>query len=352
MARPHTLQGLRINEVSLVDAPANPHAFALLFKRKDTVMPKPAAKASETALERMLTRLGLGKRASLAEPPDPDTYGDAAAATVDKATQALATSISSILGDDAVLEKTAAITQSLAEFRAHLGEAMPEQIEKAMRDVALATATRKDDTMPTHDELTATVAELTKQLADSRVALAKAKKAPAEPDPDPDAAADAAEPADPKKKPLFGKQDTPEAVALAKALAETADLHKRVAGFEAERELLAMQKRAVEVGAAPAQAEVLLKASKGDLAAFDTLLGLLKAANAQAKSGALFKEFGAVGGPVDGSAAAEVESLAQAMIKTTPTLSPILARVQVRKAQPELAQRERNEERATARATA
>jgi hypothetical protein len=434
MGRAHTLKGLRVDEVSLVDAPANPGALHVLFKRRDATMdvdpiikrtfsadqrkelaasgaalpdgsfpientadlhnaikavgrasdPDKAkahiksraralgataslpdewkgAKAADGPLDRLLNRLGLRKN----QPADidPDRYADAAAAAVDQATDALGKSIRSILADAAVTDKAEAIGKSLAEFRGYLGDAMPEQIEKAMRDVALAgVEIEKDNTMPTLEEVTATNAELQKRLAAAEFEVAVAKmsakhKAHMDKLKTDDAKAKfAAKSTDDRNKEVDAAEpdadDSDTAKRLKKALADTEDLQKRLAVFEADKELISFQKRAREIGIAEAQAETILKASKGDGTAFQAVLDMIKAANAQARTGTLFKEFGAAGGmpPAGGVARAEVEQKAETLRKADPKLSVIAARVQVRKADPDLAQRERDEERAAVRA--
>jgi hypothetical protein len=436
MGRAHTLQGLRVDEISLVDAPANPGAMAVLFKRKDPAMPteaelidaymkrdftadqrKAAAAKGEAmpdgsypianrddlknavravgrasdpdkakahiksrakalgctgdlpdtwktadagVLDRLLTRLGIGKRAT-PETVDPDTYIDAASASVDKATAALAQSIASIQADAAVVDKTGAIEKSLAEFRAFTADAAADQIEKAMRDVALATHVRKDDdVMPTPEEQVAT---LSKQLADATLELAKAKMNAKHSKfmdglKNQDAKDKfAAKPHDERESQIAAASDNDaddtkkRDVELTKALGEVADLQKRLATFEADRELDDFRKRASAIGVGDAQAEVLLKASKGDGEAFGKVLDMVKAATTAARTGSIFKEFGGSSGTGGvGSAAAEVTAKAEVLMKAEPTLSPILARVRVRKANAELAQREREEERAASRA--
>lgn len=349
-ARPHLLKGLVVSEISLVDAPANPGALHVLFKRKDARMAT-AVKTDGGALDRLLQRLGIGKKAPAAV--DPDSYLDAAGAKIDAATEALGKSITSILADEKVTDKSAEIAKSLAQFRSHTGDQVGEQIEKAMRDVALATAVTKDDAMPTMEEMTASIADLSKKLADTEAELAKAKKAA----PDPDASDDAAAAAKKKKDAEAAMAKSTEGALflaeLKKSQDEAVELAKRVAVFEAERELEAMKKRATQIGAAEAQAEVILKASKGDAKAFEAVLDMIKAANAQAKTGAIFKEFGATGvAAAEGTAKAEVEAMASTLVKADPKLSLIHARVAVRKANAELAQRERDEERAAIRAHA
>ena len=439
MGRKHTLKGLTVDEISLVDAPANPGAVALLYKRRDPTMDAAAtaylkrsfsdderrklassgaalpdgsfpienvedlhnavklaghasdparakahvrarAKALDAeaaipdawkrepgALDRLLTRLGLAKRVPATE-IDPDTYSDAAADAVDKATDALGVSIASILADAAITDKAPAIQKSLAEFRTHLGDAVPDQIEKAMRDVAQAAGViEKDDhPMPTIEELSATVEALTKRLADAEAAVDvnklsdKHKKFHDSLKTEDAKAKFAAKSADERDKQMEGKGDNDgdeackrqiEAENLAKALEHTAALEKRLATFEAEREIMLMRKRATDIGVGEAQAEVLLKASQGDATAFDAVLGMLKAATAQARTGGVFKEFGTTqGGGTGAGARGEIEAMAETLTKADPTLSIIQARVAVRKTHTALAQRERDEERAAIRA--
>lgn len=358
--RPRTLKGLSVHEVSLVDAPANPGALHILYKRKDPAMPAdPASKATtakaESALERLLSRIGLRKSASV-DPAGFEAHADAAAARVDEATQALKTSLDSILADPSGADKSAAIDKSLAEFRAYLGEAVPAEIEKAMRDVAHA-ATGDRDPMPSQDE---TIATLTKRLDAAEFELAKAKLPPAHAKYMTDkgmsaeqqkafAAKTDAEREDQMENNPLSKRADPQNEELRKALAETASLNKRLAAFEAEKELELMKRRAVEIGVPEAQAETILKASKGDGQAFEQVLTLLKAATTQAHTAKLFGEFGTVG-KAAGSAAAEIEAKAEELRKSDPKLSIATAKVAVRKNDVALAQRERDEERASLRA--
>jgi len=218
--------------------------------------------------------------------------------------------------------------------------------------------------MPTPDELTALNADLQKRLDAALLDVAKAKmsdkhkafmdkletddakaKFAAKSPEDRDAQCDAA-----NKRLALGDSDT--AIALRKALDDQEDLRKRLAVFEEDRELMAFKKRASDIGVAETQAELILKASKGDQKSFDAVLDMIKAANAQARTAGVFKEFGSNGGVPrgNGSALAEIEAHAETLRKADPKLSLIQARVTVRKAHPDLAQRERDEERAAIRA--
>lgn len=347
------LKGLVVDEISLVDSPANPGALHILFKRKGQPMPtaeelaeteRKKALATPSALDRLLVKLGITKRAAPGA-IDPETYVAAASEKLGEATKALAKSIGEINKDDTIADKNAAIAKSMGEFLTFSADATAEQIEKAMRDVALLKSGKDDTGMPTDAEQ---VAALTKQLADRDAELAIAKAAA-----DPAAAAAAkkkkeeADAADAYKKQLEANGGS---VALTKALADVVELNKRVATFEAERELETFRKRATAIGVAEAQAEVLLKASKGDPEAFGKVLDLIKGATAQIRTGALFKEFGGAGtGANDGTAHAEVAAKAEVMMKADPKLGAIAARVAVRKADLALAQRERDEERAHTR---
>jgi hypothetical protein len=117
--------------------------------------------------------------------------------------------------------------------------------------------------------------------------------------------------------------------------------------FEAKDELAVMAKRATDAGIPAIHAELILKASKGEPESFDKMLALFKAQAAQLKTSVIFKEFGGSSGTgADGSALAEIEGHAATLIKADPTMSLIAAKVAVRKSQPALAQRERDEERA------
>jgi hypothetical protein len=372
----NALKGLWVGEISLVDAPANPGAVHVLFKRKATSMPtiRTTKTAAEGALDRLLTKLGLNKRApeNGADAFDPAVYTDAASSVVDKATDALNVSIASIMADVAVVDKAAAIAKSVAEFRAFTGEGVSDQIEKAMRGVAVATTgenpanpVRKDDTMPTPAEMEATIATMTKRALAAEFEVAKAKMS----DKHKSYMADSGMSDDDKGKFVAASADDRDAmmtkapvkkvdpdasVALTKALSDVTDLQKRLAVFEADREVAAMQKRATEIGVSTSQAETILKASKGDATAFGVVLDMIKAANEQARVGGVFKEFGASGGTTGntGTAAALVVAKAEELRKADPKLSLIAARVAVRKADTDLAQRERDEERALQRANA
>lgn len=345
--RPHMLKGLQVDEISLVDAPANPGAFHILFKRGGQPMPTPAEleiarkkAATPGPLERLLVKLGITKSA---ETVDPETFVAAATSAFDQARIALGKSIDSIIADAAVTDKAAAIAKSMEEFKTFTDDTVGDQIEKAMRAVALLKAGKDDAPMPTEAEQ---IAALTKQLADKEAELALAKAA------DPAAAAAAA-----KKK----KEDDEAAamkkrleaaggsVELTKALGQIETLQKTVAGFEAEREMATFRKRAADIGVAEAQAEVIMKASKGDEKSFAAVLDMLKSATTAARTGGVFKEFGGAGGAGAGGAKGEVDAAAEVMRKANPALSIFQARAAVRKSDLDLAQRERDEERAAAR---
>lgn len=361
--RPHRLKGLYVNEISLVDAPANPGAVHLLFKRKDAPMPSEseiAAAAAKKAkdsgvLERLMTRLGLGKR-DAAGVVDPDTYTDAASAAIDKACLALTESVTSIMADAAVTDKPAAVAKSMSDFRAFTADAAGEQIEKAMRDVALLTKSGKDDTVTDVEQ----IASLKKQLADAQMEVAVSKLSAKHAKHMAGLTTDAAKASFMAKSPeerdaACAGDDTNKlldpatAVALTKAQTEIADLNKRILAFEADKEMAVFRKRAGDIGLAEAQAEMLLKASKGDETEFAKLLAVVKSATEAARTGGVFKEFGGSGGAgAGGEASAEVNSKAETLRKADPKLSLIQARVAVRKSDLPLAQRERDEERAMA----
>jgi hypothetical protein len=320
---------------------------------------------SDGAWDRLLTRLGIRKAADTPTTLDPDAYADAAEADLDKALEGLGTAISSILGDAAVTDKAAAITKSLGQFRVHTADKLADHIEKAMRDVALAAGAGgssqggKEGLMPTIEELTKEITTLTARVtkAETEANIAKLSQTHA----DYAAAADMSEDdkatfaaktpterdAHMAKNPIK-KSDPKLPPEVVEALAKAKETSDRLAVLEADRALIDMRKRAVDIGVGEAHAEVMLKARTGDQASIDKVFDLVKAANAQAKAGALFSEFGSRGGAgaPDGSARAEVQTKAEELRKSDGKLTLEIARVQVRKNNPDLAQRERAEERA------
>jgi hypothetical protein len=314
-----------------------------------------------SAWDALLTRLGIRKAEPA--PVDPDTYSEAAEADVDAAVAALGKSLETILGDGAVTDKAAAVLKSLGQFRIHVADKVSDHIEKAMRDVALASAAAgsprgKEGDMPTLDELNKTITDLTARVtkAEREANIAKLSQAHADyaaasdMDEDDKAKFAAKSPAERDahmaKNPIK-KLDPKLPPEVVEALAKAKETSDRLAVLEGERALSDMRKRAVEIGVGEAQAEVLLKAQAGDKDAIAKVFELLKAANAQAKTGKLFEEFGSrtPGGPA-GSARAEVQAKAEELRKSDGKLTLEIARVNVRKANPDLAQRERDEERA------
>lgn len=360
MGRAHRLKRLTVSEISLVDAPANQGAHHLLFKRKGPVMPKELS-----PLERMLQKLGLAKRGTVEDKaPDPDTYADAASTAIDKATEALNKSIGTILADEKITDKAGEIAKQMATMRAHLGDEVSTHIEKAMRDVALVSLDKNgDQSMPTTDELAAQIAALTKRADNAEFELAKSKL-PADTlayiaavemsaaDQATFVKASAADQAKtmkdkpPAKKKVVDPDAADDAAEMKKRDDTIAALTKSIAKFEAEAELQAMRKRATEVGLPEAQAEIILKASKGDPEAFGKVLDLMKAQNAQAKTAQLFGEFGSTRVAKEGSATAEVDTKVIELTKADPKKSAITARAEIMKANPELFRRVRAEEMA------
>lgn len=318
-----------------------------------------------SALDRMLMKLKLVKRAPTAEDvPDPDVYADLASASIDKAADALSKSIASIIADEKITDKNAEIAKQIATMRGHVGDEVSTHIEKAMRDVAQVANLDKsgDKDMPTTDELAAQIAALTKRADGAEFELAKSKLSPeartyitdsemSDKDQATFVKASAADQAKTMKDNPPKKKKTPATPLdpddeMTKRDATIADLKKSIAKMEAERELGEMRKRAAAAGLPEAQADIVLKASKGDADAFGKLLDMMKASTAQAKTASLFSEFGSTRVAKEGSAAAEVEGKAAEIIKGDASLSPAAARAKVLKANPELYRRQREEERA------
>ena len=142
------------------------------------------------------------------------------------------------------------------------------------------------------------------------------------------------------------------AAAVAKALAsnpEVVALRKRAADLEAVNALVTFTKQAADLGIGDAHGVTLQKAYAGDKASIDTLAGLLKAANMQAKEAGIFKEFGSGSGNLDVGSSAHDQMLAKAaeLRKADPKLTEAQAYAKAYSdpANVALAKRERAENR-------
>ena len=112
------------------------------------------------------------------------------------------------------------------------------------------------------------------------------------------------------------------AAEVKKAQAEVADLRKRLAAMEDERELGSFRKQAVELGLPEEDGAKLQKAYRGDKAAVDHLIGIIKAQGKQVAEGGLFKEFGSTRGDAVGAKAYdELKALAAEVQKANPSLT-------------------------------
>ena len=106
-------------------------------------------------------------------------------------------------------------------------------------------------------------------------------------------------------------------------------------------------KRAVDAGLPESDGELVFKAYAGDPAALDGLLERLKSANAAAKEGGVFKEFGASGASGPQNAVDELKAKAAELRKADPKLTPsqAFAKAYIDPANAKLAARERSENR-------
>lgn len=131
--------------------------------------------------------------------------------------------------------------------------------------------------------------------------------------------------------------------ALAKAESEKADLAKRIAALEDEREMAAFAKKAEDMGLPASKGEMIRKAEGGDKAAWNEWCALFKSAmTADAKS-LVYKELGATVGENSDDPVVMLKAKAAELRKVHPELSEqqAFARVYQDPANAELAKAER-----------
>jgi hypothetical protein len=292
---------------------------------------------------------------------------------------ALRQSISSIMLDDAVKDKKAAIDETIAQYVAFVETAVPEEVEKAMRDAVLATAGAsgsQDDiskgTTMTDEEKKAAEAK-DKELADTQKSLTIAKREIAilkmsdkhqaymanrgddmsQDEKDKFADMEPAErDAHMEKHPVKDNEVEKRMNAeIAKRDAEVADLKKRLEAREAADALVGYTKRAVELGIGEAHGVTLQKAYSGDKAALDEITKLLAAAQAQAREGGVFKELGTTAsGNTDATPHDAIMAKAHELRKNDPklTIEQAYAKAYADPANAEIAKRERAQNRPAA----
>lgn len=297
---------------------------------------------------------------------------------IDKSVEGLAESITSIFEDEQIVDKAAALTETFEQFGDHLKSTLTAgpavtKTEGSNMDLAILkkalgladTATEVEVTEGVVKSLANMQGDLNKVNKELQIAKAeftaaelshyekafppeedgedadgkkKAKKAFREAShADRDAIIKAAEPALPAH--------------IQKVMDDNAAMAKRIADLEAGGNMAALTKQAQELGLPDTEAATLQKAYSGDKAAVDKILGFVKTAQAAAKVGGVFKEFGAAGGTgVDSTPYNELETKAKELQKADPklTFAKAFAKVYEDPANIEIVKRERGENRPTA----
>lgn len=367
------LSDITLNEVSFVDAGANPGAHLMFWKKapamhltiaklKDlfrTAFPAPAvAKAQIEALMKMDDAKTFGQTIMVAD----------AWTTIWQSSDALNQTLRSILECDEP-EKQPLLNAALDEFKQYVMNALSEAA------IAAPAETDQEAVMAMSEDLkkslglaaTATDADVAAAVTKALADLAKARHD----------AAFAALPADHKDyavtKALAGddlaafiaKSDDDRAamikaepvaksaaeIELAKRDRELADLRKGMVDLQKSAQIATIAKRAEAdmplVAKADELADLIYEVGKSDAGLADRLEAVLKTANARIEKGGLFKEAGS-GLQGVSKAADALEAAAKELQKANAGWSIQKARMEARKANRDLAEQERTESRQAA----
>ena len=289
------LKNIVIKEVSSVDRGAGDGARVMLIKR-DTPKEKPTDNVIDmTGLLRKDGAVTFDEAQANME--SRETANDMIE-EVNEAICAFSCSVQSILCDEDVADKAAAIQESFAQFKTHLAGLVPEDMEKAM-------TTPADELKKQID--TAVAAALAKATTDNTAELAKRdaeiaflKMSPAEQD-----FAKAMSPEDKKKLADMSPAERAKAMEEAKKALVTKidpEIQKRLAQADEDRVILktlqekdqtaTFAKRATDLGLPEAHGDVMRKAYAGDAAAITKHEQMLKGLAEQVKTGKVFEEFG------------------------------------------------------------
>jgi len=368
------LTDITLNEVSFVDAGANPGAHLMFWKRKPD-MTKPitfmakVAKLFATAFP--TPEIAKQQLADLAKEDDAKSFDQVVGMSevwtaIWQATDALNTSIRSILDSDEA-EKQPLLNRSLDEFKQHL------------LDVVSSSATKTPDVEKEAGEMsedlkkslgladTATDADVASAVAKVQADLAKAQADAAfakmsEPHreyvvakglKDDDltafvAKSDADREAVIKTEPIAKSASD---VEIEKRDRELSDLKKSMADLQKRDAVSAIAKRAETEMSAVAKADdladLIYDVTKHDASLGERLENVLKTANARIEKGGLLKELGSGHRGISKGADA-IEAAAKELQKSNTGWSIQKARTEARKQNPELAAQERTESRQAA----
>lgn len=325
------LKGLKITEVSSVDRGAGEGVKVVLHKRDFTQGQRDSAASSGAALpdgsfpiengkdlENAIHAIGRAKNPAKAKAHIrararalgmtdklPETWGkrddgdQQMQDQIDKAFDALHESVASILSDDGLEDKGAALNETFGQAHDYIGKLVANP---AASTVAKGEA-MSDELKKQLDELTAKLAE-----RDEEIATLKAAKKPD--DKDADADADCAK---------IDKAALPEPVR--KALEEAEVIKADLAILKAKDALVENTKIAKAHGLADGMGETVMKAYSGDRESVTKLLEVIKAQTAQLQTSTVFKEFGTATEGKVGSAYEQVMAKAAELRKSDPKLS-------------------------------
>jgi hypothetical protein len=363
---PKILTRLRIDEVSSVDRGAGEGVKIMLMKRQGKDKPM------STKIGKMFSTLFGG--------------GDSNVVTIDKALEGLAESVGTIVTEASTPEElSTSLSKTFEQFGDHLKSTLtagPAVIPKEDQIMDLSilkkalglaeTATEADVSAAVAKSVaaTATLAADVKKMSDELM-IAKAEFTPAELDfykasdyDEQENDGDNKLTADKKKaKKAFREASHSERSMIMKAaepalpahiqqiIDDNAKMAKRLAELEAGGSLVALTKQATDAGLPESEAATIQKALGGDKEAVEKLLGFIKTAQAAAKAGGVFKEFGSsTGTGVVSTAYDELAELAKALQKSDPkmTFPTAFAKVYEDPANIEIVKRERGENRPAA----
>jgi hypothetical protein len=327
-------------------------------------------KAKRSFGARLKTALGIGKLdfSEAQAGHEAGEFGSDMVAEFREALESLQISICSIMADDAVTDKDAAIKQSIAQFQEHIQKVVPEGYEQAMQAAALLAAgfridaqgalTKGDQTMTDQEKAEMEAKDKARKEAEEKaeherkehektkksLSIAQAvlklsekhrayisssdmsdaekekfiDKTPAERDAhmERDTNGKGADDDDDEVKKELAKRDN-----------EIAALRKSVADMQAQTELVNLQKRATDIGLPIADAAIIQKAYAGDRAAVDHLLDRIAKLYAAEKASDVLKEFGSRGRTTGGTATEAMKAEAENLMKADKTITTLDAAI-------------------------
>jgi hypothetical protein len=327
MATINRLRNVKLNEISFVGKGDNPEAHVLLLKIKAD--PKGASivalgKEYKGGKQDDVLKKWLTDNATLVSKDDGDavTFADIQADKDlrDKVWQmcyTLEDSLSSIVHDDTVTDKTAMISQSIDQFKAAI-----TAITKGEEDMPLVKMTKeRDEALEKNVTLTKTVTDLTTEVETLKAMSAEDKKKMKDMEDAKDGGADDTEEGPDGKK--IKKSDIMKSLpeSIQKEMKENREAIAKMQDNERTREYVGKAASCLLVGPADSVGDLLKTIAKHDPATADKVLELFKTANERIKEGDLLKETGKDAGDTGATAHDKIMAKAQVLKKTRPELS-------------------------------